>query len=103
MGCYNQEKDCDEGDMEEIWDITRHELLEEFRDELLDTVVDEEVDYNLTMEIEELETLLAKDPMRPITFFECRLCDLDLEPLSFDFEFLRSVRNTESISHFQYS
>ncbi|GKD37710.1 hypothetical protein Tco_1257917 [Tanacetum coccineum] len=39
------------------------ELLEEFRDEILNvTMVDEEADFNPTKDIEELERLLAKDP-----------------------------------------
>ncbi|GJU41316.1 hypothetical protein Tco_1194273 [Tanacetum coccineum] len=39
------------------------ELLKEFGDELLDTIVlDEKENYNLTSDIEELERLLAKDP-----------------------------------------
>ncbi|GJW61010.1 hypothetical protein Tco_0110345 [Tanacetum coccineum] len=39
------------------------ELLEEFRDEILNvTMVDEEADFNLTRDIEELERLLAKHP-----------------------------------------
>ncbi|GJV35136.1 hypothetical protein Tco_1407613 [Tanacetum coccineum] len=39
------------------------ELLEEFRDEILNvTMVDGEADYNPNKDIEELEKLLAKDP-----------------------------------------
>ncbi|GJR79743.1 hypothetical protein Tco_0150528, partial [Tanacetum coccineum] len=39
------------------------ELLEEFRDEILNmTMVDEEADFNPAKDIEELERLLAKDP-----------------------------------------
>ncbi|GKB49515.1 hypothetical protein Tco_0900268, partial [Tanacetum coccineum] len=39
------------------------ELLEEFREEMLNvTMVDEEADFNPTKDIEELERLLAKDP-----------------------------------------
>ncbi|GKA67952.1 hypothetical protein Tco_0767869 [Tanacetum coccineum] len=39
------------------------ELLEEFRDEILNvTMVDEEADFNPTKDIEELERLLAKNP-----------------------------------------
>ncbi|GKD34315.1 hypothetical protein Tco_1249824 [Tanacetum coccineum] len=39
------------------------ELLEEFRDEILNvTMVDEEADFNHTKDLEELERLLAKEP-----------------------------------------
>ncbi|GKD90412.1 hypothetical protein Tco_1365919, partial [Tanacetum coccineum] len=44
------------------------ELLEEFRDEILNvTMVDEEADFNPTKDIEELERLLAKDPLSHFT------------------------------------
>ncbi|GJS41987.1 hypothetical protein Tco_0567030 [Tanacetum coccineum] len=39
------------------------ELLEEFRDEILNvTMVDEDADFNPTKDLEELERLLAKEP-----------------------------------------
>ncbi|GKD63161.1 hypothetical protein Tco_1305269 [Tanacetum coccineum] len=39
------------------------ELLEEFRDEILNvTMVDDEADFNPTKDLEELEKLLAKEP-----------------------------------------
>ncbi|GJR54992.1 retrovirus-related pol polyprotein from transposon TNT 1-94 [Tanacetum coccineum] len=42
------------------------ELLEEFRDEILNvTMVDEEADFNPTKDLEELEILLAKDIISP--------------------------------------
>ncbi|GJW58991.1 hypothetical protein Tco_0105722 [Tanacetum coccineum] len=94
MGAENlrgmqQEEEFDEGNMEEIRDITIEdverprqiltppddaydasatdpnldELLEEFGNELLDiTMVDKEQDCNPTRDIEDLEILLAKDP-----------------------------------------
>nr|GEZ69234.1 hypothetical protein [Tanacetum cinerariifolium] len=44
------------------------ELLEEFRDEILNvTMVDEEADFNPTKDIEELERILAKDPQSYFT------------------------------------
>ncbi|GJY07970.1 hypothetical protein Tco_0375024 [Tanacetum coccineum] len=44
------------------------ELLEEFGDKILNvTMIDEEVDFNPTKEIEELERLLTKDPQSHFT------------------------------------
>ncbi|GJU67670.1 hypothetical protein Tco_1253929 [Tanacetum coccineum] len=44
------------------------ELLEEFRDEILNaTMVDEEADFNPTKDLEELERLLAKEPQPNFT------------------------------------
>ncbi|GJU04968.1 hypothetical protein Tco_1121398 [Tanacetum coccineum] len=51
------------------------ELLEEFRDDLLDiTVVDEEEDYNPTRDIEDLERLIAKDHQSSFTEIKVPLC-----------------------------
>nr|GEU56477.1 hypothetical protein [Tanacetum cinerariifolium]GEV06779.1 hypothetical protein [Tanacetum cinerariifolium]GEV09352.1 hypothetical protein [Tanacetum cinerariifolium] len=48
-----------------------NELLEEFKDEILNvTVVDEEADFNPTR-VEELEILLAKDPQSYFTKIQC--------------------------------
>ncbi|GJY85348.1 hypothetical protein Tco_0499374, partial [Tanacetum coccineum] len=88
-------EDCDEGNMDDIWDITVEDvpgvmddmiqplipqtihttprdkdyvasttklILEEFRYEILNiTVIDEEVDFNHTRDIEELESLIEID------------------------------------------
>ncbi|GJW16556.1 hypothetical protein Tco_0023992 [Tanacetum coccineum] len=44
------------------------ELLEEFRDEILNvTMVDDEADFNPTKDLEELERLLAKEPQSNFT------------------------------------
>ncbi|GJW63975.1 hypothetical protein Tco_0115859 [Tanacetum coccineum] len=44
------------------------ELLEEFRDEISNvTMVDDEADFNLTKDLEELERLLAKEPQSNFT------------------------------------
>ncbi|GJW43677.1 hypothetical protein Tco_0072476 [Tanacetum coccineum] len=44
------------------------ELLEEFRDEILNvTMVDDEVDFNPTKDLEELKRLLAKEPQSNFT------------------------------------
>ncbi|GKD44148.1 hypothetical protein Tco_1268793 [Tanacetum coccineum] len=58
---------------------TLNDLLEEFGDEILNvTIVDEEVDFNPTKDIEELERLLAKDPQS--CFTEIRVHSVIIKP-----------------------
>nr|GFD25299.1 hypothetical protein [Tanacetum cinerariifolium] len=90
----DHDKECDEGNKEEIWDLTIEdikrlrqiltppddvydapatdlildEILEEFRVKILDIIaIDEEGDCNPTTDIKELKRLLAKDPQSYFT------------------------------------
>ncbi|GKC88785.1 hypothetical protein Tco_1149434, partial [Tanacetum coccineum] len=93
-------EDCDEGNMDDVWDITQEEpdndidsiltqvpdgLLEEFRDEILDiTLVDEEADFNPTKDIEELERLIGIDHESSFTKIKAFSCiittNVEFEP-----------------------
>ncbi|GKA72815.1 hypothetical protein Tco_0779031 [Tanacetum coccineum] len=84
---------------------TSNDLLEEFGDEILNvTIVDEEVDFNPTKDIEELEILLAKDPqscftkiqvhsviIKPNEEFEPSIHTRPLNPLHRIFESYKSL------------
>ncbi|GJV75744.1 hypothetical protein Tco_1507328 [Tanacetum coccineum] len=106
-------EDCDEGNMDDIWDIMvedveslRQEepdndigsiptqLLEEFEDKILDiTVVDEEDDFNSTRDIEELERLISIDYELSFTEIKAFWCivttNVEFEPLIQELDPLR--------------
>ncbi|GJS44020.1 hypothetical protein Tco_0569063 [Tanacetum coccineum] len=57
------------------------ELLEEFKDEILNvTMVDEEADFNPTKDLEELERLLAKEPQPNLTEIQLHSVIINTEP-----------------------
>ncbi|GJT50665.1 hypothetical protein Tco_0976822 [Tanacetum coccineum] len=57
------------------------DLLEEFRDEILNvTMVDEEADFSPTKDIEKLEIILAKDPQSHITEIQVHSVIIKPEP-----------------------
>ncbi|GJY60670.1 hypothetical protein Tco_0461327 [Tanacetum coccineum] len=89
----DREEDGDDRDIFDMWDITVEDyvapatksilddLLEEFRDEILNvTMVDEGADCSLTKDLEELKILLAKDPQSHYTKIRVHSVIIDPKP-----------------------